>query len=85
MNSQMPFCPVSNAQKLFNQNASDCQEANKARECLVPKIASLGLLSEMPDVIEEMAYMFATLSGKSPLMDLVVALFTCFDFSTRQS
>lgn len=40
------------------------QEANDNRECLVPKIAALPLPMEMPDVVEEVAMMYAALSGK---------------------
>ena len=40
------------------------QEANDERECLAPKIASLPLPVEMPDVVEEIATMYGALSGK---------------------
>eukprot|EP00435_Cladocopium_sp_Y103_P049958 s2528_g15.t1 len=37
------------------------EEANNARECLVPKIAALWLPSETPDIVDEVATMFAAL------------------------
>jgi len=46
-----------------------CQEASEQRECLVPKIAGLPLPLEMPDVVDELAEMYAALSGTVPCLD----------------
>lgn len=54
--------------------SSHCEEANDARECLVPKIAGLYLPSEAPEIMNEMSAMFAALSGKEPWMCLVLVL-----------
>ena len=50
----------------FRCTVSYRQEANNSRECLVPKIASLWMPTDVQDVIEDISTMYATLSGKEP-------------------